>query len=96
MKAGDTYLHTVPKYYPHLYGEKEGGGTQVMVLTGVPYEDLDLPKLDDLSTGARSEHVQHSLYKGMILPLAALAGLTVLVRRNTKNDHHDGGDDHES
>ena len=25
-----------------------------------------------------------------------LAGLTVLVRRNTKNDHHDGGDDHES
>ncbi|WP_252390586.1 hypothetical protein, partial [Escherichia coli] len=23
-------------------------------------------------------------------------GLTVLVRRNTKNDHHDGGDDHES
>lgn len=51
MKTDDTYLHTVPKYYPHLYGEKEGGGTQVLVLTGVPYEDLDLPKLDDLSTG---------------------------------------------
>ncbi len=96
LKTDDTYLHTVPKYYPHLYGEKEGGGTQVLVLTGVPYEDLDLPKLDDLSTGARSEHVQHTLYKGMILPLAALAGLTVLVRRNSKNDHHDGGDDHES
>ena len=96
LKSGDTYLHTVPKYYPHLYGEKEGGGTQVLVLTGVPYENLDLPKLDDLSTGARSEHVQHTLYKGMMLPLAVLAGLTVLVRRNTKNDHHDGGDDHES
>lgn len=54
------------------------------MLTGVPYEDLDLPKLDDLSTGARSEHVQHTLYKGMILPTAALAGLTVLVRRNSK------------
>ncbi len=54
LKTDDTYLHTVPKYYPHLYGEKEGGGTQVLVLTGVPYEDLDLPKLDDLSTGARS------------------------------------------
>lgn len=89
-------LHTVPKYYPHLYGEKEGGGTQVLVLTGVPYENLDLPKLDDLSTGARSENIQHTLYKGMMLPLAVLAGLTVLVRRNTKNDHHDGGDDHES
>ncbi|MFR0255068.1 hydrogenase 2 protein HybA, partial [Escherichia coli] len=55
-----------------------------------------LPKLDDLSTGARSENIQHTLYKGMMLPLAVLAGLTVLVRRNTKNDHHDGGDDHES
>lgn len=64
--------------------KKEGGGTRVLVLTGVPYEDLDLPKLDDLSTGARSEHVQHTLYKGMILPTAALAGLTVLVRRNSK------------
>ncbi|VFS33153.1 hydrogenase-2 small subunit [Salmonella enterica subsp. enterica serovar Typhimurium] len=27
LKTDDTYLHTVPKYYPHLYGEKEGGGT---------------------------------------------------------------------
>ncbi|MFP1462288.1 hypothetical protein ACLB1E_11205 [Escherichia coli] len=42
------------------------------------------------------ENIQHTLYKGMMLPLAVLAGLTVLVRRNTKNDHHDGGDDHES
>ncbi|SUH34938.1 hydrogenase-2 small subunit [Salmonella enterica subsp. enterica] len=24
LKTDDTYLHTVPKYYPHLYGEKEG------------------------------------------------------------------------
>ncbi len=30
----------------------------------------------------------------MMLPLAVLAGLTVLVRRNSKNDHHDGGDNH--
>lgn len=22
LQTGDTYLHTVPKYYPHLYGEK--------------------------------------------------------------------------
>ncbi|WP_413493948.1 hydrogenase 2 operon protein HybA [Morganella psychrotolerans] len=96
LKTGDVYKHTVPAYYPHLYGEKEGGGTQVMVLTGVPYKNLQLPELAELSTGARSENIQHTLYKGMILPLAVLAGLTVLVRRNTKNDHHDGGDDHES
>ncbi|WLI75787.1 hydrogenase 2 operon protein HybA [Kosakonia sp. H02] len=95
LQTGDAYRHTVASYYPHLYGENEGGGTQVLVLSGVPYEALGLPVLDDLATGARSEHVQHTVYKGMMLPLAVLVGLTALVRRNTKNDHHDGGD-HES
>ncbi|CAI8785935.1 MULTISPECIES: hydrogenase 2 operon protein HybA [Kosakonia] len=94
LNANDTYVHNVPSYYPHLYGEKEGGGTQVLVLTGVPYQELGLPELDELATGARSEHVQHTVYKGMMLPLAVLVGLTALVRRNTR-DKHDGGD-HES
>ncbi|MDZ7323478.1 hydrogenase 2 operon protein HybA [Kosakonia sacchari] len=94
LNTNDTYVHNVPSYYPHLYGEKEGGGTQVLVLTGVPYQELGLPELDDLATGARSEHVQHTVYKGMMLPLAVLVGLTALVRRNTR-DNHDGGD-HES
>lgn len=94
LNTNDTYVHNVPSYYPHLYGEKEGGGTQVLVLTGVPYQQLGLPELDDLATGARSEHVQHTVYKGMMLPLAVLVGLTALVRRNTR-DKHDGGD-HES
>lgn len=94
LHADDVYLHDVPHYYPHLYGEKEGGGTQVLVLTGVPYTDLGLPTLDALATGARSEHVQHTVYKGMMLPLAVLAGLTALVRRNTREHHEE--DDHES
>ena len=80
-----------PKYQQHIYGELEGGGTQVMVLSGVPYQNLGLPELDELATGARSENVQHTLYKGMVLPLAALAGLSFLVYRNTKN--HDSHDD---
>lgn len=94
----DTYLHKVPNYYPHVYGEHEGGGTQVFVLSGVPTKNLDMPELDSLATGARSSYIQHTLYKGMILPLAVLAGLTVLVKRNTKDeydhDDHDEGDEH--
>ncbi|WP_312690817.1 hydrogenase 2 operon protein HybA [Kosakonia sp.] len=96
LNSADTYQHPVGSYYPHLYGEKEGGGTQVLVLTGVPYEVLGLPALDDLATGARSEHVQHTVYKGMMLPLAVLAGLTALVRRHTRNEHHEGGSENES
>lgn len=91
----DTYLHNAPEYYQHVYGETEGGGTQVFVIAGVPTAKLDLPELDELATGARSSYIQHTLYKGMILPMAVLAGLTVLVKRNTKDDHaHDEGDDH--
>ncbi|WP_410014422.1 hydrogenase 2 operon protein HybA [Sodalis sp. C49] len=88
---GDRYARALPRYEPHIYGEKEGGGTQVLVLAGVPYQNLDLPVLAELSTGARSEHIQHSLYKGMVLPLAVFAGLALLVRRNTR-DGHDGDD----
>lgn len=67
LHSNDSYLHPVARYQPCVYGEKEGGGTQVLVLAGVPYEKLGMPQLDELSTGARSEHIQHTLYKGMIL-----------------------------
>lgn len=89
----DTYYHPVPKYYPHVYGETEGGGTQVFVISGVPTKNLDLPELEELATGARSAYIQHTVYKGMILPGVVLAGLTYLVHRNTKNDHVDHDDE---
>ncbi len=91
--ARDLNVRDVPHYYPHLYGEHEGGGTQVLVLAGVPYTRLGLPELDALSTGARSENIQHTVYKGMMLPLAVLAGLSALVYRHTRSDDHKKGDD---
>lgn len=63
-------------------------------MAGVPYQNLDLPQLDELSTGARSEHVQHTLYKGMVLPLAVLAGLSVLVHCNTRDERKADDEDH--
>ncbi|WP_265449346.1 hydrogenase 2 operon protein HybA, partial [Aeromonas salmonicida] len=93
LTANDPYLHEVPSYQPYVYGEKEGGGTQVLVLAGVPYTKLDMPDLPELSSGARSEHIQHTLYKGMVLPMVVLTGLSVLIRRNSKqngHDHHQG------
>ena len=100
VNGQDVYLHPVAHYQSHIYGETEGGGTQVLVLSGIPFEHFGLPALDPLATGARSEHVQHSLYKGMILPVAALAGITFLVRRNSRIQHeqdasHNKEDGHE-
>lgn len=90
VNSHDRYEKAIPHYQDHVYGEKEGGGTQVLTLAAVPYENLNLPKLDERSTGSRSETVQHTLYKGMVLPIAAFAGLAMLTRRSTKkSEHHD-------
>jgi Fe-S-cluster-containing dehydrogenase component len=93
LAAGDPNERPVPTYQPHLYGETEGGGTQVLVLTGVPFGNLELPALEPLSTGARAEYIQHTLYRGMVLPLALLAGITTLVHRNGRRESDDGKDD---
>ena len=86
VNSEDTHVAKVPAYQQHIYGETEGGGTQVLVLSGVPHENLDLPELDELATGARAANLQHTLYKGMILPLVALAGLTAITYRNLHAD----------
>ena len=90
--GGDRPSHEAPlgEYQPHLYGEKESGGTQVRYLTGVPHEKLGLPALPDHSFAAVSEGMQHTLYKGMIAPLALLGGLVFLARRGVKS--HDDED----
>lgn len=39
-----------------------------------------------LQRAARAANLQHTLYKGMILPLVALAGLTAITYRNLHAD----------
>ncbi len=51
---------------------------------------LGLPALPDHSFAAVSEGMQHTLYKGMIAPLALLGGLVFLARRGVKS--HDDED----
>lgn len=91
LDSGDTHQHKVANYQQHIYGEKEGGGTQVMVLSAVPHQNLGLPELEDLSTGARTAHLQHTLYKGLVLPAAALACITAFVWRNERKANQDQG-----
>jgi formate dehydrogenase iron-sulfur subunit len=33
------------RYYPHLYGKEEGGGTSVLILSALPFDLLGLPTL---------------------------------------------------
>ncbi|NNK32646.1 MAG: hydrogenase 2 protein HybA, partial [Xanthomonadales bacterium] len=57
-------------------------GTQVLVLAGVPFSKLDLPDMPEQSYAGLSETIQHTVYKGMIAPLALLAGLMFVSKRN--------------
>ncbi|MDG3084589.1 hydrogenase 2 operon protein HybA [Vibrio hannami] len=100
IDAGLTHEKDIPEYYPHVYGETEGGGTQVLVLAGVPFDKLDLHDMPEQSYGARSETVQHTLYQGMMLPFAAFVGLMYATRKSMypdseENNSKDKGDHHE-
>lgn len=73
-----------PAYRQEVFGDADdSGGTQVLHIAAVPFQKLGLPELPERSYAARSETVQHTLYGGAVLPLAALAGLVYAARRST-------------
>jgi Fe-S-cluster-containing dehydrogenase component len=85
VNGKQTTERLVTPYLPQIYGEKEGGGTQVLYLAGVPFEKLGLPALEEAPSAAKSETIQHTLYKGMIAPIVFLGGLVYIVHKNSKD-----------
>ena len=83
------------KYINKVYGEKDYGGTNVIYLSAVDFEKLGLPNLPEYSYAAKSEKIQHTIYKGMIAPIAIYAVLTVAAFRNTRKHEHDDKGGHE-
>jgi ferredoxin len=75
-----------PRYVQHVYGEKEVGGTQMLKLSAVPFEQLGHKPLPERSFSSQSETLQHTLYGGLVLPIAVLGGLTWVARRNVKHE----------
>jgi Fe-S-cluster-containing dehydrogenase component len=86
-----SYENVVGNYLQHVYGEKEYGGTQVLKLSGVPFEKVGLPNLPEDAAAALSETIQHTLYANMIMPVAVLGALTYVAKRNVKHDDDDKG-----
>jgi Fe-S-cluster-containing dehydrogenase component len=81
------------KYVDHVYGEKEIGGTQVLHMSAVPFEKLGKPALDSRSNASIAETYSETVYKGMVAPIALLAGLAFIAKRNTKDDAESEGKD---
>ena len=83
--TGKTQTHTVEAYVPRIYGAKELGGTQVMLLSGVDFTKLGLPDLRAQSYVSVLEGISSTLYSYMLLPAAVFGGLLYVAKRN--GDH---------
>jgi Fe-S-cluster-containing dehydrogenase component len=88
-------LEANPKaYVPKIYGEHDGGGTQVLYLSHVPFEDLGLPDLGDEGSSKVAERVQHTVYKGFVAPVvmyALIGGVMFRNRRANQAAEKEGG-----
>ncbi|TMQ12133.1 MAG: hydrogenase 2 operon protein HybA [Deltaproteobacteria bacterium] len=82
--SADSYEGIVGKYVEHTYGSTEIGGTQVLHLSGVPFELLGKPALPDVSPAARSETLQRAIYNHLIAPLGFFGVLALVAWRHMR------------
>jgi Fe-S-cluster-containing dehydrogenase component len=76
------------RYEAKVYGEKDGGGTQVLYLAakGVTFEQMGLPALTERSAAQFSESVSHLPYLYGVTPIALYAAFAVVIDRNKKKE----------
>ena len=84
-----SYETQVGHYLPHVYGDREYGGTQVLKLSGVNFQKVGLPDLPDHASAALSETIQHTLYSNLLMPLGVLGVMSYAAKLNVKDDSHD-------
>lgn len=73
------------KYFEdRIYGEVEGGGTQVLYLAHLPFDKVGLPALGEQGAPHVAYTVQEGLYKGFVAPVALYAALTAVIWRNRR------------
>jgi hypothetical protein len=81
-EAKDRIAQSPGKYIENrVYGEHEAGGTQVLYLSHVPFEDLGLPNLGTAPIPGRLKW-QKRVYKFLALPLLLYATLAGLMKKN--------------
>jgi formate dehydrogenase beta subunit len=73
------------RYVPKVYGETDGGGTQVLYLSHVPFDKLGLPTLGDEPAPQLARSIQHGVYRGFIAPAALYAALGMVMLRNRRS-----------
>ncbi|MCX6832745.1 MAG: 4Fe-4S dicluster domain-containing protein [candidate division Zixibacteria bacterium] len=84
------------KYFDHVYGETEIGGTSWMYLAPTDFVNTELPKLQTAAIPNLTETIQHGVFKSFVPPLAlyGLLGLVMHSLREGKDEEekHDERD----
>jgi Fe-S-cluster-containing dehydrogenase component len=83
------------RYEAHVYGEKEGGGTQVLYLApkGVSFQQMGFPALPERSAAQFSESVSHAPYLHGVTPIALYAAMAFVIGRNEKKEQAGHGEE---
>ena len=94
LKEAHRRLETDPgRYVPHVYGETEAGGTQVLYLSHVPFDRIGLPDYGPVPIPVTQRSLQHSIYQGFIAPLALYGALAAVLVRNRKHESAESGEE---
>ncbi len=70
------------RYVPKIFGETDGGGTQVLYISHLPFDKLGFPALGDDPAPTLARSVQQGVYKGFVAPLALYGVLGMIAYRN--------------
>jgi Fe-S-cluster-containing dehydrogenase component len=78
------------RYNPKVFGESDGGGTQVLYLAaaGVSFKELGFPNMPDYSPASLSESVSHAPYLHGVTPIALYAAAAWFIKRHRKDGSH--------
>jgi Fe-S-cluster-containing dehydrogenase component len=88
-EAKGRLVATPGKYYDdRVYGEVEGGGTQVLYLSHVPFERIGLPELPHQSSAHVSKKIHRFFTSWLVFPVALYGVFATLIRLNWK-EHAD-------
>ncbi len=80
--AKDRLKRRPDRYVNRIYGETEVGGTSWLYLTGRPVQEVGLLVLPDTPPPARTEAIQHGIFKYGIIPVAFYGLLTGIMWYN--------------
>jgi Fe-S-cluster-containing dehydrogenase component len=80
------------RYVDKIYGETDGGGTQVLYLSHVPFDKLGFPVLGDEPAPQLARSIQHGVYRGFAAPLALFGVLGMIAFRNQTHAGAEGAE----